>query len=154
MNHAILVFVSLMATHGVAAAESVNPSHMTPANTSSHETLVPIPMFRNVRDQLAQSGEIRRDSLSVTVKDRAEHIDSRYGVLDGSVIADVAAGSPAERAGLNSGDIVLRINGVFVHNAQHLRDRIKLLKAGRPAILEIERDGQRQTITIMVGAGA
>lgn len=121
---ALLIVALPIARSGAVAAQSNTPAEVTPSD----------------------------DQLGVSLTDRAAHIDPGYGTLEGALIAVVAPGSPAERAGLKARDIILKIDGVHVHDARQLRNRIGLLRAGQSADLEIERSGQRQTITVTIGS--
>jgi S1-C subfamily serine protease len=121
---AVLVGAWLISQPGVAAAQSSTPAELTPAD----------------------------DRLGVLLTDRAAHVDPGYGTLEGALIAEVVPGSPAYRAGLKVRDIILKIDGVHLHDARQLRNRIALLRAGRSADIEVERNGQRQTITVMIGS--
>lgn len=90
--------------------------------------------------------------LGALLTDRAAHIDPGYGTWEGALIVEVAPGSAADRAGLKARDIVLKIAGVHVHDAQQLRNRVARLRIGQSADLEIERDGERRTITLTIGS--
>lgn len=115
---------------------------------------IPINMARSVMEQLVQYGEVRHGQLGITVKDRADHVDSGYGVSEGAVVVDVTAGSAADKAGIKAGDIILKVNGSVIRDAGHLRNRIGLLAVGQAAQIEIDRNGQRLTLTATVGPRA
>ena len=121
---AVLVVASLIAQSGAAAAQSSTPAELTPAD----------------------------DQLGVSLADRAAHIDPGYGTLEGALIVEVALGSAADKAGLKARDIVTKIAGVHIHDAQQLRNRVARLRTGQSADLEIERNGQRQVITVTIGS--
>ena len=121
---ALLVVASPIPRSSAAAAQSNTPAELTPAD----------------------------DQLGLSLTDRAAHIDPGYGTLEGALVTEVAPGSPADRAGLKARDIILKIDGVHVHDAGQLRNQIGLLRAGQSANLEIERNGQRQTIIVTMGS--
>ncbi len=112
---------------------------------------IPINMARNVIDQLEQSGEVRRGQLGVALRDRADRGDPSYGLLQGAIVAEVTPGSSAANAGLRAGDVIVKLNGVPIRDAQHLRNRIGLMRVGQPVEFEIDRNGQAQTITATIG---
>ena len=89
--------------------------------------------------------------LGISFKDRAAHIDPGYGGLEGALIVEVRPGSPADRAGLKVQDIVVRFDGLHIHDAKQLQGRIARLRPGQSAELEIERNSETKTITVMTG---
>jgi serine protease Do/serine protease DegQ len=70
----------------------------------------------------------------------------------GAVVAEVERGSPAERAGLEAGDVVLSVDGAPVRSSAELRNRIGLVEVDRTVTLDILRDGRRRRIAVKVGA--
>lgn len=73
---------------------------------------------------------------------------------DGSmVISEVVAGSPAEKAGFRSGDVLLAVNGVTYgdENKDKLKAIKKTLKPGTTASYNVQRDGKQQTLTATLG---
>ncbi|WP_137892103.1 RIP metalloprotease RseP [Ramlibacter sp. 2FC] len=74
------------------------------------------------------------------------------GPLTRPVIGEVTPGSPAERAGLRQGDLVLRMDGTAIVDGQQLRERIRASVQGRQAVAsswQVERQGQRLTLQVM-----
>lgn len=69
----------------------------------------------------------------------------------GVEVTRVSPESPAERAGLRTGDVVLQYNGVKVEGIEHLSRLVRETPAGRDARLEISRDGSPQTIAVKIG---
>lgn len=70
----------------------------------------------------------------------------------GVEITSVAEGSPAERAGLNKGDVVLEYNGQPVQGAEQFIRLVRETPAGRSATLRVSRDGSIMTLTAVIGA--
>ncbi|MGJ4942799.1 trypsin-like peptidase domain-containing protein [Bradyrhizobium sp. HKCCYLS1011] len=98
---------------------------------------VPINMARRVMEQLVQSGRVDRGRIGVTLLD----LDApANGHVQGAQIADVGAGSPAERAGLRKGDIIVKANDVPVRSATQVRNLIGLTPVGQRVRLTFERD--------------
>ena len=64
------------------------------------------------------------------------------------MIAQVEPGSPAARAGLRQGDVVLAVDGSAVHSSTELRNRIALIEVGSSAVLDILRDGRRSQVSV------
>ena len=113
---------------------------------------VPANMVRAVIEQLLRFGEVRRGRIGVVVQDLDPDAAEALG-LDadqGAMIARVERGSPAERAGLRAGDVVLAIDGDDVRGSSELRNRIGLVEADRSVTLTVLRGGQRREVTVRV----
>ena len=69
----------------------------------------------------------------------------------GAVVKEVVAGSAAEKAGIQPGDIVISVNGVPISSSSDLTATIRSLAAGTTTDLVIVRGGKPQTITVTLG---
>ena len=74
----------------------------------------------------------------------------QVGTPEGAVVAQVEPGSPAERAGLRRGDVVVAIDGVQVHSSTQVRNHVGLKRVGQAVALTIERDGSRRILTATI----
>lgn len=90
---------------------------------------VPINMARRVMEQLVQNGEVRRGQIGVSVRDLSIDLAAKEDYR-GALIAEVASGSPAERAGLKRGDIVKAVDNTPIRSAAQLRNLIGLTPLG------------------------
>lgn len=111
---------------------------------------VPINMARRVMEQLVQNGEVRRGRIGISVRDLGAEVAAREG-YQGAVIAEIANGSPAEKAGLLKGDIVKAVDGAPIRSAAQLRNLIGLAPLGSRVALRFERSGTVQTASVEVG---
>jgi Do/DeqQ family serine protease len=116
---------------------------------------VPINMARAVMEQIIEYGEVRRGRIGIAVQDLTPEIAAaiRVGANGGAVIAQVEPGSPAERAGLKRGDVVVAIDGNEVHSATQVRNHVGLKRIGQPVALTIERDGAKRVLTATIEEG-
>jgi serine protease Do len=108
---------------------------------------VPINMARRVMEQLVQSGRVDRGRIGVTLLDLDSPNDGR---VQGARVADVSAGSPAERAGLRKGDIIVKANDMPVRSATQVRNLIGLTPVGQRVRLVFERDRALGNATVEV----
>jgi len=125
---------------------------------------VPINMARRVMDQLIRYGAVKRGRIGVAIQDLtpdlAQAMSTSYN--NGAVIARVEPGSPADRAGLRSGDLVLAVNGVAVRSGTQLRNVIGLSRIGDAVQLTVVRGGTERSVEVRIeqattadaGAGA
>src|SRR6202163_4227876 len=93
---------------------------------------VPVNMVRLVMEQLVRYGEVKRGRIGVAIQDLTPDLAQAMKTTHstGAVIARVDPGSPAERAGLHSGDLVVAANGVAVRGGTQLRNMIGLARIG------------------------
>lgn len=111
---------------------------------------VPVSIVRSVIDQLVEYGEVRRGRLGVAIQDLTPDLADSMNLSGdaGAVISKVEPGSPADRAGLRSGDVVVAVEGRPVRSATDLRNRIGLLRVGTPVQVAILRGGDQRTLTL------
>jgi serine protease Do len=113
---------------------------------------VPINMARRVMEQLVQNGQVRRGRIGVVVQDLAP-LASQSGTLpltDGAIIAEVARGSPAEKAGMQKGDIVIAVDGRPIRSATQLRNGVGLAPVGHRLQLTLSHNGAERTVSVEV----
>src|SRR5437762_5376428 len=113
---------------------------------------VPINMARQVMDQLINYGEIKRGRIGVAIQDLTPDLAQALGTrhTQGAVIARVEPGSPAERAGLRTNDLVVAINGAPMRSGTELRNRVGLSRIGDEVELTVERGGAERNVTVRV----
>ncbi|POR47114.1 Do family serine endopeptidase [Bosea psychrotolerans] len=116
---------------------------------------IPANMVRDVMDQLVKYGSVRRGRLGVVVQDLTHDLAGAMGLAtnqSGAVIANVEAGSAAERAGLKVGDVITAIDKAPVRSASDLRNKIGLLRIGDVADLVLLRGGKSMVVRASVAA--
>lgn len=101
---------------------------------------VPINMARRVMEQLVQNGEVRRGQIGVSVRDLDADLAAKES-YQGAKIAQIVSGSPAEKAGLQKGDIVKAVDGKAVRSAAQLRNLVGLTPIGGRVEFRFERNG-------------
>lgn len=115
---------------------------------------VPTRTIRNVVAQLNEFGEVRRGRIGVLIRDLDPELRDGLGLdtLRGALVTDVTDDSPAEKAGLRGGDVVIAFNGEALDDSADLRNAVGLLTAGSDADITFLRDGKRRTTRIRVEA--
>ena len=110
-------------------------------------------MVRSVTDQLIHYGEVKRGILGINIYDVNSDIAKEYGLSEasGALIAGVAPGSAAEKAGVKTGDIITTVDGRTIRSASELRRTIGMLRVGDKVELGVIRDGKPQKLTALVG---
>lgn len=111
---------------------------------------VPVNMVRTVMEQIVSHGSVQRGHLGVALQeitpDLAESM--RLGSAEGALIAQVQPGSPADRAGLRAGDIVVAIDGKPIRTATEFRNRVGIADAGTSFALEVVNRGKSRAVTV------
>jgi Do/DeqQ family serine protease len=113
---------------------------------------VPINMARQVMEQLISGGGMKHGHIGVAIQDLSPDIAQALGTTrtQGAVIARVEPGSPAERAGLRTNDLVIAVNGTPIHNGVELRNRVGLSKIGDSVDLTIVRGSSERTVAVRI----
>jgi Do/DeqQ family serine protease len=120
---------------------------------------IPINMVRRVMGQLVDKGTVVRGWLGVSVQPLTPELAQSLGAKDtsGAVVASIHPGSPAERAGLQQGDLIVTFEGTRVEGYQHLQRLVAETEVGKTITLEILRKqrplGVKLQITEMPGDG-
>ena len=114
---------------------------------------IPINMVKTVEAQLNAKGKVTRGWVGVAIQNVDENLAKSFNLkkAEGILISEVQHGSPAEKAGLKQGDVILRLNNTPLDDANDLRNQIYLLPPGSKAGLQIIRDGKTQDIEIIIG---
>ena len=117
---------------------------------------IPINLALGIMEQLLESGEVQRGFLGVYAQDLDADLAEAFGLpkQSGAVINKILEDSPAEKAGLMTGDIVIKIDGKRVRNASDVRNHIGLLKVGEEVTFEILRNGKPKTIRARIAAAS
>jgi serine protease DegQ len=117
---------------------------------------VPANMANSVVRQLLEFGEVRRGVLGVTITDLTPDVIQGLGldIEQGAVVSEVVPGSPAERAGLQAGDIIVEVDGQAIQGSADLRNTVGLVRVDSTVALSYLRDGQRRTVNVTIGQAA
>ena len=114
---------------------------------------VPTTMVKAVMAQLIEYGEVRRGQIGIMIGDLTPELAESLGVdeTQGAVISRVQSESPAEDAGLKTGDVVTAFNGNTLRGANDLRNRVGLLTVGTTVELTVVRDKEERNIKVTIG---
>jgi serine protease Do len=104
---------------------------------------IPISMARNVMEQIVDHGKVIRGYLGVTIQSVDADMAKAFGLNQGggALVAEVTLGSPAAKAGIERGDIILELNGQQVSAPDNLSVHISQLAPGTTVHLKVARNG-------------
>jgi serine protease Do len=115
---------------------------------------IPANLARNVMEQLVKNGKVVRGYMGVTLQeidaDLATHFD--LPTRSGALVAEVVPDSPAEKAGLQQGDVITQFEGKPVKDSRHLKLAVANYAPGQKVSAEILRDGKKKNVDIEVAA--
>jgi serine protease Do len=111
---------------------------------------VPVNLARSVMDQILRNGKVTRAYLGVMVQPVTPAIAKSFGThgLGGALVGDVSPDGPAQKAGLEKGDIILDLNGKPVVDNNTLRNNISMMEPGAVVKLRLLRNGSERDLTV------
>jgi serine protease Do/serine protease DegQ len=113
---------------------------------------IPVNMVKGVMDQLIKYGQVKRGVLGVNIYNVTPDIAKEFGLTEssGALVAGVAQGSAADRAGVKTGDIITSINGVTMKDASELRNTIGMLRVGDKVEIGLLHEGKARKVTALI----
>ncbi len=114
---------------------------------------IPIDVAIKVKDDLVKYGKVTRGRIGVVIQSVTPPLAESFGLAkaEGALISKVEPDSPAAKAGLKSGDVILAWNGQSISDSADLPPRVADTKPGAQASLTVWRAGKEQTLTLAVG---
>ena len=109
---------------------------------------------QDILPQLVEFGEVKRGWLGVQHTEITASVAEDYGLdpdQTGTLIIHVFPGDPADLAGFEVGDVVIRVGGIPIEESDDLNREIGLLSAGTVVDIVVLRDGQERTLTVTLG---
>jgi len=113
---------------------------------------VPSKMARAVMESLIKTGKVVRGWLGVSIQEVTPALAKQFGLADakGALISDVLSGTPAERAGLKRGDVIVKVDGVPIDSPGHLRNTVAETAVGEKMTLTVMRDGHEKEVAVTI----
>ncbi len=110
----------------------------------------------NVEKQIVAHGKVQRGKLGVTIQDVNQSLADTFGLAKpaGALVSSVEKGSPAAKAGLEPGDVILGIDGKAIDNSGELPAAVATKQPGESARLQVWRKGDTRNIDVKVGSFA
>jgi len=114
---------------------------------------IPINMVMSVVDQLKTSGHVARGWLGVLIQDVTRELAESFGMDKprGALVAKVLPDSPAEKAGFQVGDVVIRFDGKNIVRSSNLPPVVGMTDVGKNVKVEILRNGKKKNLTVNLG---
>ena len=105
---------------------------------------VPIDIALHVKDQLVAHGKVTRARIGVTIQDVNQQFANSFNLPRpmGALVSDVEVGGPAAKAGLKTGDVIVKLDGRDIDRSSDLPARVSMLKPGGTTHLQVWRSGK------------
>ncbi|MCI5060184.1 MAG: DegQ family serine endoprotease [Alphaproteobacteria bacterium] len=113
---------------------------------------IPVNMAKSVMNQIIEHGEVKRGRIGVYIQDISPDIADALDLdnMNGALVSNVNEESPAEKAGLESGDIITHFNGTVIKGSSHLKNLVGLMRLGDKAEIEFMRDGKTMSAKVKI----
>ncbi len=113
---------------------------------------IPINMARKIMEDLIRDGEVTRGWLGVSIQPIDPGLAEALGLKEsrGALVGGVVEGSPAEKAGLKRGDVLLSMDGKALRDHSDLLNRIAMVSPGTWIVMDLRRSGKDMTLRLQV----
>lgn len=113
---------------------------------------VPSNMAKLVMEQLIKQGKIVRGWLGVMIQEVTPEIAQKFGLKGprGALVSDITKGSPAEKAGIMRGDIIIEYDGKVINSISNLRNSVAQTRVGSKVGIKIIRNGREYNLNVIV----
>jgi len=113
---------------------------------------VPSNMVRSVMEQLVKGGKVVRGYLGVSIQELTQDLAKQFGTADikGVLVSDVLADSPAKRAKLERGDVIIEFDGHAVENPTQFRNLVAATPIGKKVRIKLLRDGKSRELDVTI----
>jgi len=114
---------------------------------------IPIDVAIDVSNQLKSSGRVTRGWLGIGIQEITKELADSFGMknTNGALVSNVEKGSPADKGGLEAGDVITKFDGKLIANSSDLPRAVGATKPGKQVPVEILRKGTSRTLSISVG---
>ena len=114
---------------------------------------IPVSIARNVLEQIVATGEVVRGWVGVEIQELTPELAASFGYRDasGALIAGVLRGSPADRAGVRPGDVLVALDGEPVRDSRAMLDMVAARAPGMRAVFRVRRGSEEVDLDVEVG---
>ncbi len=113
---------------------------------------IPVDLVKNITEQLKVSGTVSRGWLGVQIQNLSQELADSFniGQLDGALVASVQPAGPADKAGVQAGDIIVGFDQTAVESANHLPLLVGSTQVGKQVAMKVLRGGAEKTLQVKI----
>jgi len=113
---------------------------------------IPIDVAMQVADQLRSTGKVTRGRIGVTIQELTRELAESFGLSNpnGALISSVEKNGPADKAGIEASDVILKLDGKPVNSSIDLPRMVAAIKPGTKVTVELWRKGESKQVTVVV----
>lgn len=114
---------------------------------------IPIDVANDIAGQLKSTGKITRGRIGVVIQPVTKELAESFGLVKpiGALVSSVEKGSPAEKAGIEAGDVILKFDSKTVASSEDLPRLVGATKPGSKAVVQIMRNKVAKDVNLVVG---
>ena len=114
---------------------------------------IPINVAMDVMNQLKANGKVIRGWLGIAIQEVTKELSESFGMknTNGALVAGIEKGAPAEKGGLQPGDVITKFDGKVIESSSDLPKAVGNTKPGRTVVAEVFRKGSIKTLNLTVG---
>jgi serine protease Do len=114
---------------------------------------IPSNMAKTVMESLISNGKVVRGWLGIIIQNLSDDLAQSFShtSTEGALVSQVSEDSPAYKAGIKQGDIVVEFNGVKVKNVNHLRNMVAAISPGTSIDTVVLRNGKKESFSVKMG---
>ena len=114
---------------------------------------IPVNLARSVIDELKTKGKVTRGYIGVYLQEITEDLKNamNLSVSEGVLVSEVSDNTPASRAGIKSGDVIIEFNGEQIKDVESFRFLVAATAVGKTVNIKLVRDGRERTLAVKVG---
>jgi serine protease Do len=114
---------------------------------------IPANLAKSVIEELKSEGKVTRGYLGVYLQEITDDLRDAMDLpsLEGVLVSDVVDNTPASRAGLKGGDVILEFDGKKVEDMASFRIKVASTDVGKQVRMKVFRDGKQKTLTVTLG---
>jgi Do/DeqQ family serine protease len=114
---------------------------------------IPVSLAKSVMEQIVRTGSVTRGWVGIEVQEITAELAESFKLsgTDGALIAGVMRGSPADKAGIKPGDVLVQVTGKPVKDAQAMLELIAALQPGSTARFGLKREGRDVAVDVTIG---
>jgi serine protease Do len=114
---------------------------------------IPIDVAMDVQAQLRAAGKVSRGRIGVVIQELSKELAESFGLSQatGAVVNAVESGGPADKAGVEAGDVILKFDGKTVNSSSDLPRLVAATRPGSKATMQLWRKGASREVSVVVG---